>query len=92
MKCTKVILGGLIAGVAMVNAMPTLEQTKKVEPLVMGLMREDQNALKSGKKTRAEVAQSAMEFADKAESEAVKLLLMKGALNLYVRAGDRNAP
>ncbi len=61
MKCTKVILGGLIAGVAMVNAMPTLEQTKKVEPLVMDLMREDQNALKSGKKTRAEVAQSAME-------------------------------
>ena len=88
MKCTKVILGGLIAGVAMVNAMPTLEQTKKVEPLVMGLMREDENALKSGKKTRAEVAQSAMEFADKAESEAVKLLLMKGALNLYVRAGE----
>ena len=88
MKCTKVVLGGLIAGVAMVNAMPTLEQTKKVEPLVMDLMREDQNALKSGKKTRAEVAQSAMEFAGKAESEAVKLLLMKGALNLYVRAGE----
>ena len=88
MKCTKVVLGGLIAGVAMVNAMPTLEQTKKVEPLVMDLMREDQNALKSGKKTRAEAAQSAMEHAKKAESEAAKLLLMKGAFNLYVRAGE----
>ena len=88
MKCTKVVLGGLIAGVAMVNAMPTLEQTKKVEPLVMDLMREDQNALKSGKKTRAEAAQSAMEHAQKAESEAAKLLLMKGAFNLYVRAGE----
>ena len=88
MKYTKVMLGGLIAGVAMVNAMPTLEQTKKVEPLVMDLMREDQNALKSGKKTRAEVAQSAMELADKAESEAAKLLLMTGAFNLYVRAGE----
>ena len=88
MKCTKVILCGLIAGVAMVNAMPTLEQTKKVEPLVMDLMREDQNALKSGKKTRAEVAQSAMELAEKAESEAAKLLLMKGAFHLYVRAGE----
>ena len=87
MKCTKVMLGGLIAGVAMVNAMPTLEQTKKVEPLVMDLMREDQNALKSGKKTRAEAAQSAMEHAKKVESEAAKLLLMKGAFNLYVRAG-----
>ncbi len=88
MKCTKVILGGLIAGVAMVNAMPTLEQTKKVEPLVMDLLREDENALKSGRKTRVEVAQSAMEHADKAESEAAKLLLMKGAFNLYVRAGE----
>ena len=88
MKCTKVMLGGLIAGVAMVNAMPTLEQTKKAEPLVMDLMREDQNALKSGKKTRAEAAQSAMEHAKKAESEAAKLLLMKGAFNLYVRAGS----
>ena len=88
MKCTKVILGGLIAGVAMVNAMPTPEQTRKAEPLVMDLMREGQIALKSGKKTRAEVAQSAMELADKAESEAAKLLLMKGAFNLYVRAGE----
>ena len=88
MKCTKVMLGGLIAGVAMVNAMPTLEQTKKVEPLVMDLMREDQNALKSGQKTRVEAAQSAMEHAQKAESEAAKLLLMTGAFNLYVRAGE----
>ena len=88
MKCTKVVLGGLIAGVAMVNAMPTPEQTKKAEPLVMDLMREDQNALKSGKKTRVEAAQSAMEHAKKAESEAAKLLLMKGAFNLYVRAGE----
>ena len=88
MKCTKVMLGGLIAGVAMVNAMPTLEQARKVEPLVMDLMREDQNALKSGKKTRAEAARSAMEHAKKVESEAAKLLLMKGAFNLYVRAGE----
>jgi formylglycine-generating enzyme required for sulfatase activity len=54
----------------------------------MDLLREDENALKSGRKTRVEVAQSAMEHADKAESEAAKLLLMKGAFNLYVRAGE----
>ena len=88
MKCTKIILGGLMAVAATVNAMPTLEQTKKVEPLVMDLMREDQNALKSGKKTRAEVAESAMALAEKAETEAAKLLLMKGAFHLYVRAGE----
>lgn len=88
MKCTKIMLSGLVAFAATANAMPTQEQTKKVEPLVMDLMREDQAALKSGKKTRVEVAESAMELADKAESEAAKLLLMKGAFNLYVRAGE----
>ena len=88
MNYTKIMLGGLVAFAATVNAMPTPEQTKKVEPLVMDLMREDQAALKSGKKTRVEVAESAMELADKADSEAEKLLLMKGAFNLYVRAGE----
>ena len=88
MNYTKIMLGGLVAFAATVNAMPTPEQTKKVEPLVMDLMREDQAALKSGKKTRAEVAESAMSLADQAESEAAKLLLMKGAFNLYVRAGE----
>ena len=68
--------------------MPTPEQTKKVESLVVDLMRDDQAALKSGKKTRVEVAESAMSLADQAESEAAKLLLMKGAFNLYVRAGE----
>ena len=88
MKCTKIVLSGLVAFTATANAMPTPEETKKAEPLVMDLMRADQDALKSGKKTRAEVAESAMELADKAESEAAKLLLMKGAFNLYVRAGE----
>ena len=88
MKCTKIILSGLMAFAATANAMPTQEETKKVEPLVMDLMRADQDALKSGKKTRAEVAESAMKLADKAESEAAKLLLMKGAFSLYVRAGE----
>ena len=88
MKYTKIIMSGLVALTATTNAMPTQAETKKVEPLVMDLMRADQAALKSGKKTRVEVAESAMELADKAESEAAKLLLMKGAFNLYVRAGE----
>jgi len=88
MKCTKIMLSGLVVFTATVNAMPTPEQTKKVEPLVVDLMRDDQAALKSGKKTRVEVAESAMSLADQAESEAAKLLLMKGAFNLYVRAGE----
>ena len=54
MKCTKIMLSGLVAFAATANAMPTLEETKKVEPLVADLMRDDQAALKSGKKTRVE--------------------------------------
>ncbi len=88
MKCTKIIFSGLVALSATANAMPTQEQTKEAEPLVMDLMRENEAALNSGKKTRVEVAKSAMELVGKADSEAAKLLLMKGAFNLYVRAGE----
>ena len=82
------MLAGFVTFSMAVFAMPTPEQTKKVESLVVDLMRDDQAALKSGKKTRVEVAESAMSLADQAESEAAKLLLMKGAFNLYVRAGE----
>ena len=88
MKCTKIILSGLVVFVATANAMPTPEELKKVEPLVVDLMRADQAALKSGKKTRVEVAESAISLAGQAESDAAKLLLMRGAFYLYVRAGE----
>ena len=88
MNYAKIMLGGLVALSATAFAMPTQEQTKKVEPLVADLMRDDQAALKSGKKTRVEVAESAMALADQADSEAAKLLLIKGAFNLYVKAGE----
>ena len=85
MKCAKMVLGGLAALAATVGAMPTQEQVKKAEPLVVELMREDQAAIRSGRKTRSDVAESALALADKAETEAEKLLLIKGAFKLYVR-------
>ena len=88
MKYSRIILGGLVAFTTTAHAMPTQEETKKVESSVMDLVRDGQTALKSGSKTRVEVAESVMELAEKAESEAEKLLLMKGAFNLYVRAGE----
>ena len=88
MKYKKIMLAGIVSLAATAFAMPTPEQTKKVESLVADLMRDDQAALKSGKKTRAEVAESAMALAGQAESEAAKLLLIKGAYNLYVKAGE----
>lgn len=88
MKCTKIMLAGFVTLSMTAFAMPTPEQTKKVESLVVDLMRDDQAAFKSGKKTRAEVAESAIRLANQADSEAAKLLLIKGAYNNYVKAGE----
>ena len=82
------VLAGLVALAATAGAMPKPEQARAAERVVLELMREDQAALRSGRKTRVEVAESALALAGKADSEAVKLLLMKGAYNLYVRAGE----
>lgn len=87
MKC-RMLFCCLFGLCAAVQAMPTQTEVKKVESLVIDLMKDDQEALRSGRKTRAEVAASAIGLADQADSEAAKLLLLKGAFNLYVRAGD----
>ena len=87
MKKTAVILGGLAAFAISVCAMPTQTQIAEVRPLVQELMRGETAALKNGRKSRHEVADAAMRLAAKAESEAAKLLLMRGAFSLYARAG-----
>ncbi len=87
-KCAKLMLGTLVAIAVAASAMPTPEQTMEAERVVRELLREDQAALKRGRKTRAEVAGSALALAGQTESEAAKFLLMKGAYSLYVRAGE----
>ena len=69
-------------------AMPTKDELKAVEPVVADLMKPEQAALKAGEKTKSEVAAAALKLVDAADSEAAKLLLAKGAYNLYVRDGD----
>ena len=88
MKYAKLMLGTLVAIAAAASAMPTPEQIRVAERVVGELMGDDQAALKSGRKTRAEVAGSAMALVGAAESNAEKLVLMKGAYSLYVRAGE----
>ena len=68
-------------------AMPTKQDIDKVSAVVQDLMRPEQEAMNSGRKTRTEVAQAAISLAEQADSEAAKLLLLKGAFNLYVRDG-----
>lgn len=69
-------------------AMPTEEETKRAEPVVKKLLAPERAALKSGKKTRSEVAAAAMKLADEADTDAAKLLLMKGSFVLYVKDGN----
>ena len=69
-------------------AMPTKDELKAVEPVVADLMKPEQKALKAGERTKSDVAAAALKLVDAADSEAAKLLLAKGAYNLYVRDGD----
>ena len=64
-------------------AMPTKQELKQVEGLVQELMRPEVDAMKAGKKNRADVAKAAVALAEKAESDAAKLLLLKGSFTLY---------
>ena len=50
-------------------------------------MRPEAEAMKAGKKNRADVAKAAVVLAEKAESDAAKLLLLKGSFTLYVGHG-----
>ena len=72
-------------------AMPTEQELEKVRPLVQGLMKPDLDAMKQGKKSRSDVAKSAMDLYSKADSPAAKMLLARNALNLYAKAGEYEA-
>lgn len=82
------ILFLLVASATMLVAMPTREEVDKAASLVQDIMKPEREALEAGKKTRAEVAEAALDLAEnKADSEAEMLLLVKGAFNLYVHDG-----
>lgn len=51
------------------------------------IMADVMREVKSGKKTPAEAAATAVEFANEATDEALKFLLLKGAFGLYLQGG-----
>ena len=69
-------------------AMPTEDEAKRAEPAVQKLLEPERAALKSGKKTYSEVAVTAMKLVGEVDTDAEKLLLMKGAFVLYVLDGN----
>ena len=69
-------------------AMPTKKELKAIEPVVLELMSPELQALKTGSKKLSEVASAAQSLAFHAEGEAARLLLLRGAVDLYSRAGE----
>ena len=88
MKAKLIWAMALACAAIQLMAMPTEEETKLAEPVVKKLLASERAALDSGKKTRSEVAAAAMKLAGEADSDAAKLLLMKGAFVLYVKDGN----
>ena len=89
MKTKLTMMAAMAATCAAIQlmAMPKPEEAKQVVQGVRDRLVREQKALESGRMTRSEVAAAARELADKAETDAEKLLLMKGAFVLYVRDG-----
>ena len=79
----------MIVGVSVsLPAMPTQQELAKAEPLIQELMRDDLNAVRSGKKSREQVGDSAVSLAREAQSPAEKYLLFTGAFDQYMRGGS----
>ena len=89
MKTELMMIGALatVCAAVQLTAMPTEKETRRAEPVVRKLLAPERAALSSGRKTRSEVASEAMKLAGKADTEAEKLLLMKGAFTLYAQDG-----
>ena len=86
-KLTMMVAMAAACAAIQLAAMPTEEEARRAEPVVKKLLAGERAALESGRKTRSEVADAAMKLADETDTDAAKLLLMKGAFVLYVRDG-----
>lgn len=84
----RLIMTGLALCAAVASAMPAKKDLYKTQPLVNELMSSVVDDYKAKKKTAKEVAEIAEKFANEAEGEAAKFLLLKGAIIYYSRAAE----
>ena len=68
-------------------SMPTQEELDKADALVQEVMKAEMDALRSGRKTREQVADAAVALAKEAQAPAEKYLLLTGAFDQYMRGG-----
>ena len=81
-----VLVAMAVAGTAF--AMPTKKELAEARPLVAELMEPIMDAHRSKAKSAAGVAESALKFAEAAESEAARYLFLRGAIAFYVKGGE----
>ena len=77
-----ILLCGLIATISVSFGWPTVGEIEKVKPVVEELMAARADARPE------DAAVVALEFADKAETEAAKFMLFYRAVKFYAKAGD----
>ena len=87
MKANLIVIG-LAAASLTATAMPAKDELRIAAKLVEMTMRPEQKALDARVKTRQQVAMRAIELAEKAETEAERLLYLKGAFELYAKDGN----
>ena len=85
----KFLACGLAACAALVAlALPTKKEVLAARPIVAELMADAVAEQKAGKIKTAELGARALAFADRAETEAARLLLLQGAVIAFARGGE----
>ena len=82
-----IVLAGCAYALA-AAAFPSRTELDKAEKLVNEIMSTDVAAFKAKSKTAADVASAALGYANEAQSDAARFLLLKGAFVFQVRAAD----
>ena len=71
-----------------VLAYPTKQEIADARPLVAELMSPAMAEYKDKAKSASDVAQTSIQFAESAESEAMKYLFLRGAVGYYIKDGN----
>ena len=83
-KLTVFLLFAGVLCIPFAEAMPTEAEIQEVRPILQQLTEDDYAALKAGKKTRSELADSLLGYVSDAESEAAKFSLIQMAFKNYM--------
>jgi formylglycine-generating enzyme required for sulfatase activity len=83
-----VVVGGLFLLALAAAAMPTDKELVEARGIVTELMSGPVADQKAGRMTHAQMAEKALELADAAETEAAKMLLVRGAVVAFARDGE----